>query len=306
VYIPAHCKHVALKRVSRALPLERLARRLASEPAFFSTEFVVAATEGLGRACVLRLVREPGGEGALRPVRAVEPVSGWGETAVVEAPVDVDDGWEVLRAARGAGAEVAVVLGLVGHATFADLRARLRAVHVYDVVPPDDDRLLLHVREARGVLPVPFELHLRDLAEEARGSPEGTVVLPCSVGAEKLDLPGKRVLFFDRLDRRSARRLPPGGTLAFGCELGRDILSSLGARGVRCETICPHEWLRRPAGPFLTRCCRTKRTGPVVIDGVRGHVLHWGAGRAEFLRAALSLDPPSYLGEAATEGEGPG
>lgn len=292
VHLPAHCKHVAHKALARPVPAERLARRLASGPAFFSTGFVVVTARDRSRACVVRLVRPPAGEGALLPVERAEVLADWDGTAVVSAPVDVDDPWEVLRAARGAGAPVVVVFGLVDHVTFVDLRTRLAAVHVYDVVPPDDDRLLHHVRESGPLLPVPFVLHLRDLEDEARAAPEGTVVLPCSVGAERLDLPGKDVRFFDRLDRRAARRLPPGGTLAFGCELGREILASLGARGVRTETICPHEWLRRPEGPFVTRCCRTKRTGPVTIDGVRGHVLHWGASRAEFLRAVIGLEGP--------------
>ena len=293
VYIPTHCKHVAHKTVPSPIAEDELADVLAADLAFFRTDFVVVTTEDRERACVFHLVREAGADGTLQPVERVTCLARWDETAVMTADVEVHDAFQVLAAVDGSGASVTVLFGRTGHVMFADLRTSLSVIHVYDIVPPEPTRLIRFVKETETLLPVRFKLHLRDLANEARRASEGTVVLPCSVAADQVDLPGRRVLFFDRCDREAVSSLPPGDTLAFGCVLGRDILETLGAEDVRIVTICPHEQLSNPAGPFITRCCRTSRTGPVVIDDAQGHVLHWGASREEFLRALLSFEVPS-------------
>lgn len=300
VYIPTHCKHVAHKTVPRPLPEDELADRFAADLAFFRTDFVVVTTEDRERACVFQLVREPGADGTLQPVERVTCLAGWDETAVVTADVEVHDAFHVLAAVDGSGAPVTVLFGRTDHVIFVDLRTSLSVIHVYDIVPPGPTRLIRFVKETEPLLPVRFELHLRDLTDEALGASEGTVVLPCSVAADQVDLPGRRVLFFDQCDRKTVVSLPSGDTLAFGCVLGRDILETLGAKDVRTVTICPHERLSDPEGPFITRCCRTSRTGPTVIEDAQGHVLHWGASREEFLRAVLSFEvplqgPESYL-----------
>lgn len=292
MYIPLHCKHVAHKTVPLPLPEVELAARLVEDLAFFRTDFTVVTTDDRERACVFRVVKTGGAQGILHPVERVDCLAGWDETGVVKGQVEVRDAYQVLEAAQGAEAGVAVVFGRMDHVMFADLRTELDAVHVYDIVPPEPNRLILYIEEVEHLLPVRFTLHLRDLSDEAREAPERTVVLPCSVAADQVGLPDRRVLFFDRCDRAAVASLPPGDTLAFGCNLGRDILDSLGAEGVRRETICPHDCLREPEEPFITRCCRTSRTGPVTIGGARGHVLHWGASREEFLRAVLSFEAP--------------
>ena len=293
VYIPTHCKHVAHKTVPQSLPEDELADRLSADLAFFRTDFVVVTTEGRERACVFQLVREAGADGTLQPVERVTCLAGWDDTAVVTADVEVHDAFHVLAAVDGSGAPVTVLFGRTDHVMFVDLRTSLSVIHVYDIIPPEPTRLIRFIKETEHMLPVQFELHLCDLADEALKASEGTVVLPCSVAADQLELHGRSVLFFDQCDRETVASLPPRDTVAFGCVLGRDILETFGAKDVRTVTICPHERLSDPDGPFITRCCRTSRTGPVVIDDVQGNVLHWGASREEFLRAVLSFETPS-------------
>jgi len=78
-----------------------------------------------------------------------------------------------------------------------------------------------------------------------------------------------------------------------GCEVSREIFLA-GHHGMQYDfvNICPltsSHAAFSPHRPFLTRCCRSERRGPVEKNGQPGMAVHWGDGPWEIALAVRQL-----------------
>ena len=162
-----------------------------------------------------------------------------------------------------------IFTGIDKHVTFVhkpDLDEILD-IEIVDVVPPEPSWLASVVRRLEesgifGDLTIRFTDNLTDLRQF-----EGeNTVFPCSSSGLK----GK-CLDCDVITEE--------GSLLVGCEISRELFES---RFPNLEysfiNICPFKSdVFKPSKPFITRCCRSEKSGIVTINGIKGAVVHWGA-----------------------------
>jgi hypothetical protein len=54
--------------------------------------------------------------------------------------------------------------------------------------------------------------------------------------------------------------------------------------------MCPLKAeLYMPTKPFITRCCQSKKSGMVNLNGIDGVVVHWGASEYDIVDAIRML-----------------
>lgn len=152
-------------------------------------------------------------------------------------------------------------------------------IEIVDVIPPEPSWLASVVRRLEksgifGDLTIRFSENLTDLR---RFEGENTVY-PCSSSGLK----GK-CLDCDVIEE--------DGALLVGCEISKSLFES---RFPDLEysfvNICPFKSdIFRPSKPFITRCCRSEKSGIVTINGIRGAVVHWGASEFDVAKAVWNL-----------------
>ena len=71
--------------------------------------------------------------------------------------------------------------------------------------------------------------------------------------------------------------------------MSRDVLEARFPRvNFEQENICPTKTIR-PYKPFIAKCCRSARVGPIELYGIQGYVVHWGANPYEVVSAIRAL-----------------
>ncbi len=158
--------------------------------------------------------------------------------------------------------------------------SQVLAIEVMDVSPPDPPWLLYTLSRLEdcgllGDLMVRFVPKVLDLrAFEGEG-----VYFPCRAAGLG------RSLDCDELVHDRPKIV--------GCEVSREIYL---ARHPGSEhdfvNICPlksRDSAFQPERPFLTRCCRSERKGPVEKNGQPGMAVHWGDGPWEIALAVRQL-----------------
>jgi ribosomal protein L36 len=162
-----------------------------------------------------------------------------------------------------------IFTGIDKHVTFVhkpDLDEILD-IEIVDVVPPEPSWLASVVRRLEesgifGDLTIRFTDNLTDLRQF-----EGeNTVFPCSSSGLK----GKCL---------DCDVIKEDGSLLVGCEISRELFESR-FPGLEYSfiNICPFKSdVFRPTRPFITRCCRSEKSGIVTINGIKGAVVHWGA-----------------------------
>ncbi len=174
-----------------------------------------------------------------------------------------------------------IFTGIDKHLTFVhrpDLSAILD-IEIVDVVPPEPSWLASVVRRLEqsgifGDLTIRFSENLTDLR---RFEGENTV-FPCSSSG----LEGK-CLDCDIIEEN--------GALLVGCEISRTLFESrFPGLEYSFVNICPFKSdVFKPSKPFITRCCRSEKSGIVTINGIRGAMVHWGASEFEVAKAVWEL-----------------
>jgi len=166
-----------------------------------------------------------------------------------------------------------------GHCTFVHHpdASVLREVQVLDIAPHNLATLhrtvqLLDRVGAFGDLELKFDYVSFDVT---RFAGEGTV-FPCEAS-------GVQGRYLNLGDAKDVRML-------VGCNVSQKVLSALGGSTGEFVDFCPHTSTHlRPTAPFLARCCRKERLGPVVRDGQPGVIVHWGVSAPEVYRAVREL-----------------
>ncbi len=174
-----------------------------------------------------------------------------------------------------------IFTGIDKHLTFVhkpDLSA-IMDIEIVDVVPPEPSWLASVVRRLEqsgifGDLTIRFSENLTDLR---RFEGENTV-FPCSSSGLK----GK-CLDCDVIEEN--------GALLVGCEISRVLFESrFPGLEYSFVNICPFKSdVFKPSKPFITRCCRSEKSGIVTINGIRGAMVHWGASEFEVAKAVWEL-----------------
>jgi hypothetical protein len=174
-----------------------------------------------------------------------------------------------------------IFTGIDKHVTFVhkpDLKEILE-LEIVDVVPPEPSWLVSVVRRLEksgifGDLTVKFTENLTDL-KQFEGD---NTVFPCSSSGLK----GKCL---------DSDVITENGHLLVGCEISRSLFESR-FPGIEYSftNICPFKSdVFKPSKPFITRCCRSEKSGIVNINNITGAVVHWGASEFDVANAIWKL-----------------
>jgi hypothetical protein len=222
------------------------------------------------------------GDGWLRRLDKAELLARGNEVVLDEDSVDIFDRARlIMRASRLCRGEAttAVFFAPDGHCTFVhrpDVNV-LREIQVLDITPENLatlHRTVKHLDDAGvfGDLELTFNYVSFDVTAFAG---EGTV-FPCESS-------GIEGLYLNRGEVRDVKRL-------VGCNISQSILDSLGGSAEEFVDFCPHTSPHLlPSAPFLARCCRSERLGPLNRNGQQGIVVHWGVSVLEVIQAVREL-----------------
>ena len=223
------------------------------------------------------------GDQLLRDVSSLERIAGGEEVIKYGRQLNIKDRALLIKTAHElckGNVNTVIFTGIDMHVTFVhkpDLSAILD-IEIVDVVPPEPSWLSSVIRrlEASGVfgdLAVKFSENLTDLR---RFEGEGTV-FPCSSSG----LQGKCL---------DSDAITEDGSLLVGCEISKSLFESrFPGIDYSFVNICPFKSdIFKPSKPFITRCCRSEKSGIVTINGIKGAVVHWGA--SEFFVASAVWD----------------
>ena len=274
---PDEYKHVG---VTKALP------EGTEEPIYFLTEYLIEEREnpetGSSEHAVYRVNKS--GEGFLRKVENLELIASGEEVVRYDRELNIKDRTLLIETA------LELCTGRVNTVIFTGVDRHVTIVHdpdpssileieVLDVAPPEPAWLSQVVRrlEASGIfgdLQVRFTENIIDLRQF-----EGeNTVFPCSASG----LEGKCL---------DSDFLTEDGHLLVGCEISKTLFE---ARFPELEysfvNICPFKSeVVSPSKSFITRCCRSEKSGLVTINGFEGAVVHWGASEFQVVEAVRKL-----------------
>jgi hypothetical protein len=246
----------------KTIGVKDLERR--GHPVYFSTEYMLFL-EGPR----LYSVRSKG-TGFMRPVERMELLAEGKEIVEYPQKVDTRNRTALIEAAsticeEARGVNTVIFRGPDEHITFVhdpDPEAIL-TIEILDVSPPEPS-WLVHVitnLERCGVLG-DLTLKFRPRITDLQGYDCDCVYYPCRASGLG------RSLDYDEVVHEHP--------MIVGCEVSREIfLATAHAKEYDFVNICPLGSMN-PEGPFITRCCRSERRGPVKKNGFLGMVVHWG------------------------------
>lgn len=254
----------------------------AGELIYFLTDYLIIEKENPETSRVeygIYYVKKSG-EDLLRKVVALEQIASGDEVTKYDRELNIKDRTLLIKtAAKLCTGKVNTVIftGVDKHITFIhkpDLSSILE-IEILDIAPPEPSWLSLIVRrvEASGIfgdLQVRFAEKIIDLRQfEGKNT-----VFPCSASG----LEGKCL---------DSDMLTENGHLLVGCEISKTLFEM---RFPELEysfvNICPLKSdIVVPSKPFITRCCRSEKSGLVNISGFEGVVVHWGAAEYQVAEA---------------------
>ena len=269
---PADYKSVG---VTRADPTKRI-----GGPIYFSTEYLIIDLPSGYH--IYRVKSE--GEGLLKKLISLELIAKGNEIKKFEEKLDAHDRTRLIESAiplcKGT-VNTVIFEGMDRHITFVHEPSlhEVMEIEIIDIMPPEPpwlasavDRLV--ASGILGELNVRFTKKLIDLRQfEGPGS-----VFPCYAS----ELKGK---YLDTdIDIKNNSEL-------VGCDISKQIFElrfpNLTYRHIN---MCPLKAeLYMPTKPFITRCCQSKKSGMVNINGIDGAVVHWGASEYDIVDAIRML-----------------
>jgi hypothetical protein len=270
---PEHCKHVAVRNYD-----DQISPPVIGERIYFSTRYVVVFWQK--EAAIYEVHSE--GEGLLRSISAVFKISDFEETHIYTQKIDIFNRSKLIATAAGLCTppiKAAVFQGFDLHWTFVsdpDPRAVME-IEVFDISPPDPPYLvtLIERLEAAGVfgdLSVRFAPIVQDLRKLSANA-----VFPCSASGVGLS----------HLNRRKVD-IPENAVLV-GCDISRQVFETrFPKQNLAHVNICPTKTIR-PQKPFIAKCCKSTRLGPIELLGAPGYIVHWGATPYEVVAAVRNL-----------------
>jgi len=270
---PEHCKYVAVRDCE-----DMISRPQPCEPVYFSSRYLVLFWQG--QAAIYEV--NSNGEGVIRSISGVNEIADFSETSVYEQKVDIFNRSRLIQEAKRLckpPIKAVVFQGLDLHWTFVydpDLNCVME-IEIFDITPPDPPYLVTLIKKLEdagifGDLSVSFKAVVQDLRRFNTGT-----IFPCSasgIGSSHLNKPGVRI---------------EEGSVLVGCDMSRQVLEArFPGVNFEQENICPTKTIR-PYKPFIAKCCKSARVGPIELYGIEGYVVHWGANPYEVVSAIRAL-----------------
>ncbi len=269
---PADYKSVG---VTRADPTERIGGAI-----YFTTEYLIVE---MSSGYMIYKVKSEG-EGLLKKLVSLELIAKGSQIKKYEEKLDSHDRTKLIESAiplcKG-NVNTVIFEGADRHITFVQEPSlhEVMEIEIIDLIPPEPPWLAFAVQRLVksgivGELNIRFTSKLIDLRRfEGRN-----MVFPCYAS----ELKGKYLDTDNDIEDNS--------TLV-GCDISKQIFE-LRFPGLTYKHInmCPLKAeLYMPTKPFITRCCQSKKSGMVNINGIDGAVVHWGASEYEIVDAIRML-----------------
>lgn len=258
------------------------AKKVGDDPIYFSTKYMIAYLPD-GKCKIYRVETQQTGS-LLARAKSFELIAQGNEIVVHEAELDAHDKTKLILLAleKCKGAVNTVIFkGKDKHITFVHKPSLcdITDIQIIDVIPPEPPWLSFAIQRLvnsgiLGELNIKFKQTFIDLREF-----EGdNTVFPCNASGLK----GK---FLD-----TDSDIADNSTLV-GCDISREIFElRFCDYTFKHVNMCPlRADLIKPSMPFITRCCQTKKTGFININGHDGVVVHWGASEYDIVDAIRLL-----------------
>lgn len=266
--------------VSKALP------EGTEEPIYFLTEYLVVEKEDLESGSTeysVYYVKKSGNE-LLRKVESLELIASEEEVVRYEKELNIKDRSLLIETAAK------LCTGKVNTVIFTGVDRHVTIVHdpdpsvileieILDVAPPTPSWLSQVVRrlEASGIFG-DLQIRFTENTVDLRQFEGENTVFPCSSSG----LEGKCL---------DSDVLTENGHLLVGCEISKSLFEM---RFPELEysfvNLCPFKSeIVVPTKLFITRCCRSEKSGLVNINGIEGAVVHWGASEYQVSEAIRKL-----------------
>lgn len=269
---PADYKSVG---VTRADPTERIGGTI-----YFTTEYLIVEMSSGYR--IYKVKSE--GEGLLKKLVSLELIAKGSQIKKYEEKLDSHDRTKLIESAiplcKG-NVNTVIFEGADRHITFVQEPSlhEVMEIEIIDLIPPEPPWLAFAVQRLVksgivGELNIRFTSKLIDL----RRFEGENMVFPCYAS----ELKGKYLDTDNDIEDNS--------TLV-GCDISKQIFE-LRFPGLTYKHInmCPLKAeIYMPTKPFITRCCQSKKSGMVNINGIDGAVVHWGASEYEIVDAIRML-----------------
>ena len=269
---PADYKSVG---VTRTDPAKRT-----GGPVYFSTEYLIA---DLTSGCSIYKVKSQG-EGLLKELVSLELIAKGEQIKKFKEKLDSHDRTRLIESAAGlcnGTVNTVIFEGLDRHITFVHEPSlhEVMEIEIIDIIPPEPPWLVSAIERLvksgiLGELNIRFTKRLIDLRQfEGQKS-----VFPCYAS----ELKGK---YLDTdIDIEDNSEL-------VGCDISKQIFElRFPDLTYRHINMCPLKAeLYMPVKPFITRCCQSKKSGMINLNGIDGIVVHWGASEYDIVDAIRML-----------------
>ena len=249
------------------------------DPIYFSTRYLIHFGDEI---TIYEVETEPG-KGFMRAVGSMEPIASGGAIRVYPEKIDTRNRAMLIELAsslcRGR-VNTVIFRGPDEHLTFVHEPdpAAITEIEILDVVPPRPSWLVSVVEKlveagVLGDLTLKFRERVLDLSRF-----EGDdVYFPCTASGLGRSLDRDKVEVDD--------------PMIVGCEVSREVFRDMyPGKDFRFLNTCPlsNDQLA-PKGPFITRCCKSERSGIRRSGGQLGVVVHWGDGAPKIAEAIRCL-----------------
>ncbi len=249
-------------------------------PIYFSTEYLIA---DLPSGYAIYTVKSEG-EGLLKKLLSLELIAKGEQIRKFDEKLDSHDRTRLIESAiplcKG-NVNTVIFEGMDRHITFVHEPSMhdIVEIEIIDISPPEPPWLAFAIQRLvrsgiLGELNIRFTTKLIDLRQF-----EGEkVVFPCHAS----ELKGK---YLDTdIDIENNSEL-------IGCDISKQIFElRFPDLSYKHINMCPlRAQLYMPTRPFITRCCQSKKSGMVNINGIDGAVVHWGASEYDIVDAIRML-----------------
>ncbi|MCL7412280.1 MAG: hypothetical protein M8353_01505 [ANME-2 cluster archaeon] len=257
-------------------------KQLGEDPIYFATEYVIAYVPD-GNIKIFKVDSEPTKTLLTKPV-SFEVIAQGDEVVVHKTEHDAHNRTKLILLALDeckGPVNTVIFKGRDKHLTFVHKPSMCDVIkiEIIDVIPPEPPWLSFAIQRLvnsgiLGELNITFEKTLIDLRQF-----EGdNVVFPCNAS----ELNGKYLDTNNDIE---------DGSILVGCDISREIFElRFPEYTYRHVNMCPLKaQLVKPSKPFVTRCCQTRNTGLININGHDGVVVHWGASEYDIVDAIRQL-----------------
>jgi hypothetical protein len=249
-------------------------------PIYFATEYLIADLQS--DLSIYKVKSE--GEGLLKKLISLELIAKGDQIKKFEEKLDSHDRTRLIESAiplcKG-GVTAVIFEGVDRHVTFVHEPSLhdVMEIEIIDISPPEPPWLTFAIERLvksgiLGELNIRFTKKLIDLRQF-----EGErMVFPCHAS----ELKGK---YLDSdIDIEDNSEL-------VGCDISKQIFElQFPHFTYRHINMCPLKTeLYMPTKPFITRCCQSKKSGLVNINGIDGTAVHWGASEYDIVDAIRML-----------------